>query len=959
MTDNKHGNSTETWERLKSIFHEALTHPANERLAFASRASAGDAELEAQLHSLLRSHDDATEFLETPAVAFVDATASLRDYAPRERVGPYRLIREIGRGGMGTVYLAMRDDGQFTQRVAIKVIKRGMDSDAIVARFRQERQIVAGLEHPNIARLLDGGTTDDGVPYFVMEYVEGTSIREYCRVKALGVRQRLELFRAVCGAVQFAHQNLVVHRDIKSSNVIVSNDGVPKLLDFGIARLLQPQTLDVRTVTIETVSAMTPEYASPEQLRGEPVTTATDVYSLGVLLYELLTGVRPIDVTSLRGDALVRAVTDTAPKPPSSLVNAQLRDGATADDVESRLLREQQHELKDDLDTIVLMALRKEPSRRYSSVERLSDDIAKFLDNRPVTAQRDTFRYRVTKFAQRNRAAISVGALVAVTLVAGVATTLWQARIATIERARAERRFAEIRSLATHFIFDVHDSIVALPGATPVRAMLVKQGLASLDGLSREAAGDSLLERELSTAYQRMGLVQGNTYNSNLGDTKGALASYRTAAQLLDRSTDTTSKNAAALAALALARRGLADVLVITGQVPEAVQHLEYARTALNRALKLDSANFEYQRALADLLYALADSYGGLGFANLGDTKRAIETYRASIAMREQMLQRDPKDGEVRGGLANALQHYGSLAFENGDTLGSKYLARSVAILEALVSESPENTERKNSLLAGYLRQRRPLADAGLFDEAMIADRKVLGVLGEMVKADPTNTLLQRNLGVTYNTLGFDLIGAKRAREAVVEHRKALVIALRLMQNDAASMEMQQDAAYTLNALGDALREAGQHAEAVAEYDRSVALKLSLLKTEPENSRHVADLAWTYGGRGASFTELANFVSASRDLTASVKIADSLVVQADATNRTRNNTAIAYERLGHLYVTQAQASPSTRATHCAEATRWLQKSLDLWTTMIAKKEISGANRERPATVKAEIARCQR
>jgi len=937
------------WERVKAGFQATIEVAPSERDAFLTREYAHDVELRAQIVSLVASHDNAAEFLETPAVALVADATTFHDAAmPRERIGPYRPLHEIGRGGMGTVYLATRDDGQFTQRVAIKLIKRGMDTDAIVARFRHERQILAALEHPNIARLLDGGTTDDGVPYFVMEYVEGQSISEYCATRSLPVRDRLQLFRTVCGAVHHAHRNLIVHRDIKSSNIVVSADGVPKLLDFGIAKLLLPSPDPAPSVRTETVGAMTPEYASPEQLRGEPVTTATDVYSLGVLLYELLAGQRPFASASTRSDAYVRAVSETDPVMPSV---AALRSTAPTSAIPARQLR-------GDLDTIVLMAIRREPERRYSSVERFADDIARYLERRPVLAQRDTARYRLSKFVQRNRAALSVATMIFVTALSGVGATLWQARVARMERARAERRFAEIRSLATTFLFDVHDAIVSLPGSTPVRGMLVTKAVASLDGLMKEAAGDSLLERELSVAYQRLGLVQGNSYNANLGDTKSALTSYQTAVTLLARSIDTTSQNGDALAALSLAHHGLANLQVVTGDVKSAVVNLEVARAAISRAVLLDSGSIAKQRALADLYYVLGDVYGGFGMSNVGETTRALASYRTAVTIRERMLPRVPNDLEVRGGLANTLINLGSLELSLDDSTGSAHLAHGVQLLERIVTDNPDDAARRNNLLSGYLRQRRPLADAGRFADAMAADRQVLGMLLDMVKADPANTLLQRNLGVTYNTLGFDLVGAGRAAAAVDAHRTALAIAARLVASDPVSLEMQQDLSFTHHAVGDALRAAGRFAASVPEYNRALVLKRALQQREPENPRHAPDLVLMHAGRGAAFTETRNFAAANNDLQTAVRIAEPLVAQPDATSRVRNSAASLYDLMGRLHVQQALlASGTARDAHCAEARPWLQRSLSAWAALTEKRELTGMNRARPEATRKALNAC--
>ena len=348
--------------------------------------------------------------------------------ASSQRIGPYRLIREIGRGGMGTVYLAVRSDDVFQKRVAIKILRaRHRTLRAIVRRFRNERQILASLEHPNIARLLDGGTTDEGSPYFVMEYVEGQLDLGLLRRARAGTSARLRAVPQVCAAVQYAHQNLVVHRDIKPANVLVTSDGTPKLLDFGIAKLLEPgaRRTDARADRRPACTLMTPEYASPEQVRGEPVTTATDVYSLGVLLYELLTGQPPYRLESRAPAEVVHVVCESLPVRPStsSRQSAYVPDtdvavtgpaDGTADslrltprphtNVDTERLRRR---LAGDLDTIVLKALSKEPSRRYASVDQFSEDIYRHLRGHPVLARKDTLGYRTSKFVQRNHAAVA------------------------------------------------------------------------------------------------------------------------------------------------------------------------------------------------------------------------------------------------------------------------------------------------------------------------------------------------------------------------------------------------------------------------------------------------------------------------------------------------------------------------------------------------------------------------
>jgi serine/threonine protein kinase/tetratricopeptide (TPR) repeat protein len=374
---------------------------------------------------------------------------------PERRIGPYRVLRELGHGGMGTVYLAARADDQYQKRVAIKVV-RGLDSAEVIRHFRRERQILAGLDHPNIARLLDGGTTDDGLPYFVMEHVEGEPIDRFCDERRLTVHERLGLFRGVCEAVQHAHRNLVVHRDLKPGNIFVTRDGVPKLMDFGIAKLLNPDVVgDAPTAT---GLAMTPEYASPEQARGGTITTATDVYSLGVVLYELLTGHRPYRLRTREPLEVLKAVCEEEPERPSTAVGRTeertLVDGTTQAMTAETVSRTREgtpdrlrRRLRGDLDNIVLMALRKEPPRRYGSVEALSEDIRRYLEGRPVTAHKATAWYRASKFVRRNAVGVAAGtALLLLAVGFGVTMAVLSARVAT-ERDRAEKEAARASAI--------------------------------------------------------------------------------------------------------------------------------------------------------------------------------------------------------------------------------------------------------------------------------------------------------------------------------------------------------------------------------------------------------------------------------------------------------------------------------------------------------------------------------
>jgi serine/threonine-protein kinase len=443
----------ERWQRVDALFQTALASLPEERPALLAEVCASDEALRREVESLLASYGEAGDFIETPAFdAGIKLFAPERDDQMTGRlVGPYRVLREIGRGGMGAVYLALRDDEQYRKHVAVKLIKRGMDSDFIVRRFRNERQILANLDHPNVAKLLDGGVTEDGRPYFVMEYVEGRPVNEYCDAQKLPVEARLELFRQVCSAVHYAHQNLVIHRDIKPSNILVTAEGRPVLLDFGVAKLLGPElSLQTQEHTATVLRLMTPEYASPEQVRGAAITTTSDVYSLGVLLYELLSGQRPYRLKSRSPDEIARAICDEEPERPSdalgkeafrvpTLVGSFLRRKNPATVGALNALNPKS--LRGDLDNIVLMAMRKEPERRYSSVAQFSEDIRRYLEGLPVIARKDTLVYRGGKFVKRHKAGVTVAAIIALILVGGVGGIVWQARAA----ARAARVAAEER----------------------------------------------------------------------------------------------------------------------------------------------------------------------------------------------------------------------------------------------------------------------------------------------------------------------------------------------------------------------------------------------------------------------------------------------------------------------------------------------------------------------------------
>ena len=428
----------ELWKQVKDIFSEIVDLPPSERKNKLDVACNGNNDLRVEIVALLSANGEVENFIEAPAFAVPDALPIDTGSAENKLIGQYRIVREIGRGGMGTVFLATRADGEFQQEVAIKVVSSAFLGRESIRRFRQERQILAGLNHPNIARLLDGGVTDDGLPYLVMEYVAGDLLNDHAEKHDLSLDDRLRIFLKICRAFAYAHGNLIVHLDIKPSNILVTPGGEPKLLDFGLAKIADIENNAFRTSTA--FRALTPAYASPEQLRGEPISTASDVYSLGVVLYELLTGCRPFGSEPMPFEKMIHEASTVEPEKPS----LKVLNTSTGRD---RLTIKRHQSLKGDIDNIVLMAMRKEPARRYRSVEQMAEDIDRHLRGLPIRASEDTFAYRSSKFIKRHWIGVGSVLMIGMILIAGIITTTWQARVASRAQERSEKMNAFLQSI--------------------------------------------------------------------------------------------------------------------------------------------------------------------------------------------------------------------------------------------------------------------------------------------------------------------------------------------------------------------------------------------------------------------------------------------------------------------------------------------------------------------------------
>ncbi|NBC18727.1 MAG: protein kinase, partial [Bacteroidetes bacterium] len=512
------------WRHLKALFEAALDRPPEERTSFLDEACAGDEELRQELESLLMAaagsgpFDALADEFVSPLLADLEDDADLlMPTLEGRRVGPYEIARRIGQGGMGAVYLAERADGQFEQQVALKLVRHGLHGTEGARRFLAERQILARLQHPHIARLLDGGITEDGQPYFAMEYVDGLPLDAYCDEHELGIETRLRLFQTVCDAVHYAHQNLIVHRDLKPSNILVTEDPgsgpgqAPqvKLLDFGIAKLIDVED-EGDLLTRTGMPVLTPAYASPEQVRCQPITTASDVYTLGVVLFELLTGQRPYDVQGRSPSEVEEMVCETEPPAPSAIVTRPA-PGSASDAPPTRtsgspeVLRRR---LAGDLDTIILKAMQKEPGRRYASAEALRDDLQRHLDGLPVTARPSTLGYRARTFVRRHRTGVTAAALVALAVLAGIVGTVWQARVAAQERDAARQEAAKAERVASFLIdvFETPDPSEARGDTITAREILDRGARRVRTELAAEPAVQAQMMDVIGRVYQNLGL---------------------------------------------------------------------------------------------------------------------------------------------------------------------------------------------------------------------------------------------------------------------------------------------------------------------------------------------------------------------------------------------------------------------------------------------------------------------
>lgn len=773
----------ESWQRARVLLASLIELPAEQRSAFLDSSCSDDANLRLCLEDLLRAHEatEAQHFESfSEELGSNLAKAGFVQAVIGRRIGTYRVEAEIGHGGMGSVYRAVRADAAYEKRVAIKLVDRSL-SRRSAELFRHERQILANLEHPNIARLLDGGTHEDGSPFLVMEFVEGETVTRYCDTNCLSIEHRLALFQKICSAVHFAHQNLVIHRDIKPANILVTQEGEPKLLDFGIAKIAGGEG------ETQTMGAMTPAYASPEQLSGLAVTTSTDIYSLGLLLYEILTGRYAYErFTSpvLRQ----RAILETDPERPSQAIRrAEVENGVVKSEwiSASRQLpiEKLSKRLEGDLESIVAKAIRKEPDQRYSSVAQFSEDISRHLRGEPVIAHHGNFIYRCNKFVRRHTVGVAAGLAMLAVIVVGLALIVRAERRARVEQAIAEQRFNDVRKLANSLIFEVHDSIRNLPGATGARKLIAQRAQEYLDDLASQRSSDPALLSELAGAYRRLASVLGNTLDANTGNSDRALQDYRRALQLRQDVAKLRPSDVQAQCDLA---QSYLDVALLSSTTDKGEQGDDYLNKAIGMLEPLAAANPQNEKVQYGLAKGIERKAGAL--AEYGKLDEARAYYERDLGMYESLMNSYPQNDEYRTEVSFAHKHLGGLLATQREPdqlrAGFDQYKQALVLDEELLKASPQDGNLRYAITFTYSDMGYILGNLGDIDGAIGYYQKAFAIRSALAAADPQDTRARGGLANTYAYLANLMVRKGLLRDALDDQKQSFELRKALSEQD-------------------------------------------------------------------------------------------------------------------------------------------------------------------------------
>ncbi len=794
----------ERLQQIRAVFESVVELAPGECDGVLAEAREKDPALADEVNKLVAAYHRENTFLSQPITSLhIPAEPDLAG----SRIGAYEIVQEIGRGGMGTVYEAARIDGSFRKRVAVKVIRANLLTEAMHERFRREREILAGLDHPAIARILDGGTTDAGRPYFVMEHVSGVRIDDYCRERQLDIGGRIALFVRVCDAVQYAHAHLVVHCDLKPGNILVTAEGGVKLLDFGIAKILVDPTEQQPAARAASAVILTPEYASPEQVRGEPVTAATDVYLLGVLLYELLTGVNPMHESGDLPHQVMNAVCQSVPAKPSAVAAPGSR-----------------RQLRGELDNVIMLALEKDPRRRYSSVAQLRDDLERYRTGRPVVAQGDRFSYRTGKFLRRNLAAVAAISLVILSLTVGIVFSLGEAQRARREqqladqqrsiadvqrrfaqgqqeiaerarretvvqearaeqkaveagqqRSRAEKRLGEMRSLVTTLLFDLHDGIRDLAGSAGARRLVLAKAQQYMEILSKETGSDLQLQRELASAYEKTGDLQHDAAGPGGAD-GGSLANYNKAYVLRQAIAANDKTALAAQRDLAFSISKVGDGQFFNGHTDLAVEKYQQALTLQKAVLARNATDSESNK-----IAGYIQNRRCIVLASAGDAVHAAEACQASIDYLDPVVLTLSRDRLVRRTLGASSAAFGNLLRHlNRVPEALVYLAKANGLFDGLAAEQPNNVEYRRLIAYTqiYVAQAR-LAENNR-SQAMEMYSKAAASMQMLILIDPSDSKAPAGLALALSNMASEMVklgdmaNAEKASSEAIELMRAV-----------------------------------------------------------------------------------------------------------------------------------------------------------------------------------------
>jgi serine/threonine protein kinase len=897
------------WRVLSPYLDQALTLSEGDRARWLEALRAENPALASQLEELLEEHEAAEEkrYLEAGPAMFAQSHG-----LAGQTVGAYKLVSLIGQGGMGTVWLAERADGRFERKAAVKFLSAALIGHGGEERFKREGAILGRCSHPSIAEMLDAGVTPSGQPFIILEYVEGEPIDRYCDSRKLDIPSRVRLFLEVLGAVAHAHANLIVHRDIKPSNVLVSKDGQVKLLDFGIAKLLEGEGREgaATLLTQEVGSALTPAFAAPEQVTAGPVTTATDVYALGVLLYLLMSGQHPTGAGLHSAAKLIKAIVDkeplrlsnvVAPKPDTETATANAANRASVPDRLHRLLR-------GDLDTIVGKALKKNPRERYSSLTAMAEDLQRYLKHEPISARPDTITYRAAKFVRRNRTAVALATLALAAIIVGSSVAIYQARV-------AQRRFQDVRNLAHTFVFDLHDEVAKLPGSTKAREMMVSTALQYLDNLAGNAGRDLDLQREIAAAYMKVGDAQGFPTLPNLGRTADTIASYRKAGEIYER---IAAKNKVYLPDQANYYSRYSGLMRLTN-------HLDEAKDLSKKAIQ----TFDRVQAFQPLDSQMENRYMGT-WCTLGDIEEAETNYheawrdfsRCSELARAKVKRK--KDRQAIYSLAQAEERVGTAAQELGllpEAL--RAFDEDESAVQQLLAAEPSNP-RFHAVHAGlfqfrsrvYFDEIRP--NVGDPARALAIEKQYLDEARTLVQGDPNDAAARFKLAnatyhVSFLLQGFD------SGEAVRMARDAVRMFDELIASGKKDPLNLSGRVVSLRHLAEAQLKAGQVRQALSSAESALADRRKILAEDPPGSKDLVELAQSLIAAGQANAAAGDFTRAEILLHEAADTAQQVARAQELT--TIIPLANVEQALGAFYV---------RRHHTEEARACYQRLVDLW-----------------------------